>query len=156
MRSSPRHHRQPGLRVRCVRHRAQGPNDVIGAKRASEPGVRIVEVTGVGANRVALDAKCNTASVAASEVLRKADAAFGLDISIRKGVRPCSGMGSLGRIGRRGSICHQPIAGQADAIERSGEMRRPGRAGFLALYMQTTLLRLCMAVSLLLLMIHWR
>jgi len=72
------------------------PYDVIGAKRVSEPGVRIVEVTGVGANRVTLDAKRNTASVAAFEVLRRAKADFGLELSIRKGVRPCSGMGSSG------------------------------------------------------------
>jgi homoserine kinase len=72
------------------------PYDVIGAKRVSEPGVRIGEVTGVGANRVTLDAKRNTASVAAFEVLKKAGADFGLELSIRKGVRPCSGMGSSG------------------------------------------------------------
>ena len=72
------------------------PYDVIGAKRAIEPGVRITEVTGIGANRVVLDARHNTASVAAMEVLRKASAEFGLEISIRKGVRPCSGMGSSG------------------------------------------------------------
>ena len=61
------------------------PYDVIGAKRVSEPGVMIVEVTGVGANRVTLDPKHNTASVAAFEVLRKARADFGLELSIRKG-----------------------------------------------------------------------
>jgi homoserine kinase len=72
------------------------PYDVIGAKRVSEPGVRIADVIGVGANRVTLDAKRNTASVAAMEVLRKAQADFGLELSIRKGVRPCSGMGSSG------------------------------------------------------------
>jgi homoserine kinase len=72
------------------------PYDVIIAKRVSEPGIRIMEVTGVGAGRVALDAKRNTASVAAFEVLRKAKAEFGLELSIRKGVRPCSGMGSSG------------------------------------------------------------
>ncbi len=72
------------------------PYDVIGVKRVSEIGVRVAEVTGVGANRVVLDARRNTASVAALEVLRKANAEFGLEISIRKGVRPCSGMGSSG------------------------------------------------------------
>jgi homoserine kinase len=72
------------------------PYDVIGARRVSEPGVRIADVTGVGASRVTLDAKHNTASVAAMEVLRKVQADFGLELSIRKGVRPCSGMGSSG------------------------------------------------------------
>jgi homoserine kinase len=72
------------------------PYDVIGAKRVSEAGVRIVEVNGVGANRVTLDPKRNTASVAAMEVLKRANADFGIEIAIQKGVRPCSGMGSSG------------------------------------------------------------
>lgn len=72
------------------------PYDVISVKRVSEFGVRIMEVTGVGANRVTMDVKRNTASVAATEVLAKGRADFGLELRIRKGVRPCSGMGSSG------------------------------------------------------------
>ena len=72
------------------------PYDVIGARRVSEPGVRIAEVTGIGADRVTRESRRNTASVAALEVLRKAGAQFGLELYIRKGVRPCSGMGSSG------------------------------------------------------------
>ena len=72
------------------------PYDIISAKRVGELGAIIEEVTGVGASRVTLEAKRNTASVAALEVLRKANADFGLELSIRKGVRPCSGMGSSG------------------------------------------------------------
>ncbi len=72
------------------------PYDVIRAKRVSGTGVTIAEVTGVGANRVTVEAKRNTASVAALDVLKKAKSDFGLELSIKKGVRPCSGMGSSG------------------------------------------------------------
>jgi len=74
----------------------QEPHDVIEATVSSSMGARVVAVDGVGAKRVTLDERRNTAAVAASEVLRRGKADFGLEIRITKGVRPCSGMGSSG------------------------------------------------------------
>ncbi|HSW50898.1 MAG TPA: homoserine kinase, partial [Bryobacteraceae bacterium] len=72
------------------------PFDLIEAKRVSEPGVRVDKVEGIGAHAVTLEHTKNTAAVAAAKVLEMGKADFGLRLSIRKGIRPCSGMGSSG------------------------------------------------------------
>lgn len=72
------------------------PYDILEAVAVQGTGARVIKVEGVGAQRITLDPKRNTAAVAASEVLRMAKADFGLEITVRKGVRPCSGMGSSG------------------------------------------------------------
>jgi homoserine kinase len=50
----------------------------------------------LGNRQVTSDPKRNTAAVAAAKVLELAKADFGLTVHIKKGVRPCSGMGSSG------------------------------------------------------------
>lgn len=72
------------------------PFDLIEAKRTSERGVRVDKVEGIGAHAVTLEHTKNTAAVAAAQVLEMGKADFGLSISIKKGIRPCSGMGSSG------------------------------------------------------------
>jgi homoserine kinase len=72
------------------------PYDLIEAKLTSELGVRVEKVEGIGAHAVTMEHTKNTASVAAAKVLEMGRADFGLSISIRKGIRPCSGMGSSG------------------------------------------------------------
>jgi homoserine kinase len=72
------------------------PFDIIEAKRTSEKGVRVEKVEGIGALTVTMEHTKNTASVAAAKVLEMGKADFGLNIIIKKGIRPCSGMGSSG------------------------------------------------------------
>ncbi|OPY32493.1 MAG: Homoserine kinase [Methanomassiliicoccales archaeon PtaU1.Bin124] len=72
------------------------PFDLIEAKRTSERGVRVEKVEGMGAHAVTLEHTKNTAAVAAAKVLEMGKADFGLTLHIKKGIRPCSGMGSSG------------------------------------------------------------
>jgi homoserine kinase len=72
------------------------PFDLITVERKPSPGVQLRSVEGLGGKQVVLDPRRNTATVAAAKVLELAGADFGAIISIEKGVRPCSGMGSSG------------------------------------------------------------
>lgn len=72
------------------------PADLIEVRRTSEKGVRVEKIEGIGAHGVTIDNSRNTAAVAAQKVLEMANADFGLRMSIKKGIRPASGMGSSG------------------------------------------------------------
>lgn len=70
-----------------------GIGDVVAVRQRELAGVEIVAVDGEGDN-LPWDATKNTAAVAAAAVLKQADAAFGLEMRIHKGIRPGSGIGS--------------------------------------------------------------
>ena len=72
------------------------PFDLVMVERRQDEGVGLRKVEGLGERQVSLDPKRNTATVAAAKVLELAKADFGVDVEIKKGVRPCSGMGSSG------------------------------------------------------------
>ncbi|MEM0449199.1 MAG: homoserine kinase [Methanomassiliicoccales archaeon] len=72
------------------------PFDLVTAEKRKDKGVRVRKVEWATGRPVTLDPKRNTAAVAAARVLETAGADFGVDLVIRKGVRPCSGMGSSG------------------------------------------------------------
>ncbi|MDD1747698.1 MAG: homoserine kinase, partial [Methanomassiliicoccales archaeon] len=72
------------------------PYDLVTVERRQGRGVKVRKVEGLGGKQVTLDPQRNTAAVAAAEVLELAKADFGLSVRIKKGVRPCSGMGSSG------------------------------------------------------------
>jgi homoserine kinase len=72
------------------------PFDIIEVRRTSEKGVLIEKIEGRGAGTITLDARKNSSGVAAAAVLEQAKADFGLALSIKKGIRPCSGIGSSG------------------------------------------------------------
>ncbi|MCG7840665.1 MAG: homoserine kinase [Methanomassiliicoccales archaeon] len=72
------------------------PYDRIEVRKTSEPGVHVESITGTGSYAVTLDNTKNTAAVAASKVLKVAEADFGILMKINKGIRPASGMGSSG------------------------------------------------------------
>lgn len=72
------------------------PYDVIEAQRAARKGVFITSISGADSKRITMDPSRNSAGIAAMEVLKAGGADFGIEISIRKGIRPGSGMGSSG------------------------------------------------------------
>ena len=72
------------------------PFDVIEARRTSERGVVIESIEGRGAENITRDPTRNSAGAAALAVLEGAKADFGVVLKIRKGIRPCSGIGSSG------------------------------------------------------------
>lgn len=72
------------------------PYDLVTAEVREGKGVKIRKIEGLGEHQVTKDPRRNTAAVAAARTLELANADFGLSISIKKGIRPCSGMGSSG------------------------------------------------------------
>ncbi|MFA5487525.1 MAG: homoserine kinase, partial [Candidatus Methanomethylophilaceae archaeon] len=73
----------------------QEPFDTIEARRI-DSGVSITSVSGPGSDTIPCDSKLNSVGIAAEEVLRRTDADFGIELRIKKGIRPCSGIGSSG------------------------------------------------------------
>lgn len=71
----------------------RGPGDVVVARRASEPGVRLVRIDGDG-GRLSLDARANTAGIAAAATLKKAGLDVGVELEVEKGMPVGSGLGS--------------------------------------------------------------
>ena len=73
----------------------QNPFDVIEGRKIGS-GITISEISGPGHEGIPTDPKKNSVSIAAAEVLRRCNADFGIEIKIKKGIRPCSGIGSSG------------------------------------------------------------
>jgi len=71
------------------------PYDIIEGRRIPE-GIIISEITGPGSGSISRDPNINSVGIAANEVLKRCKMDFGIEIKIRKGIRPCSGIGSSG------------------------------------------------------------
>ncbi|MDR2699106.1 MAG: homoserine kinase [Candidatus Methanoplasma sp.] len=71
------------------------PCDIIEGRKI-DSGFVITEVSGPGSDNIPTDPKVNSVSIAAAQVLKRCDAEFGIELRIKKGIRPCSGMGSSG------------------------------------------------------------
>ena len=72
------------------------PYDEVGARRIPERKVVIEKIEGRGGASITTDSARNSAGVAAMAVLQKAGADFGVALTIKKGIRPSSGIGSSG------------------------------------------------------------
>ena len=88
------------------------PSDVIEVRKTDDEGIVITEITGPGADTITKDPKKNSAGIAASAVLEKSGADFGLEIKIKKGIRPCSGIGSSGASAAGGAYAAHLICGE--------------------------------------------
>lgn len=71
----------------------EGLGDVVEARIAAAPGVRIAAVTGDG-GQLPRDPGLNTAGVAAMEVLRRSGTSCGVELIVHKGLPLGSGLGS--------------------------------------------------------------
>jgi len=87
------------------------PFDIIEGRIIDE-GLVISEITGPGADSIPDDPKKNSVSIAASAVLEKCGAGFGLELKIKKGIRPCSGIGSSGASAAGGAYLAHLICGE--------------------------------------------
>ena len=87
------------------------PYDIIEGRKI-ESGIVISEVTGPGADTIPTDPEKNSVSIAAAEVLRRCDAKFGIEIKIKKGIRPCSGIGSSGASAAGGAYLAHILCGE--------------------------------------------
>ncbi len=72
----------------------ENPGDVVKIRESSEPGVRIARITGIQAKRLPRNSKKNCVTIAAENVLKKANVDFGLEFELTKGIRHSSGLGS--------------------------------------------------------------
>ena len=87
------------------------PYDIIEGRKI-ESGIVISEVTGPGSEGIPTDPEQNSVSIAAMEVLRRCDADFGIEIKIKKGIRPCSGIGSSGASAAGGAFLAHILCGE--------------------------------------------
>jgi homoserine kinase len=95
-----------------------GPGDVVTARLASIPGVRVLAIKGDG-GRLPLDPRRNTAAVAAAAVLaecggRARGRARGIELSIEKGLPLSSGLGSSAASAAGGAFAAGLLLGVTD------------------------------------------
>jgi homoserine kinase len=87
------------------------PCDIIEGRRI-DSGIIISEITGPGSEDIPTDPNVNSAGIAAEQVLKKCGADFGIEMRIRKGIRPCSGMGSSGASAAGGAFLANIMCGE--------------------------------------------
>lgn len=87
------------------------PYDVIEGRRI-DSGIVISEVSGPGSEGIPRDPEKNSVGIAAAEVLRRCEADFGIELRIKKGIRPCSGIGSSGASAAGGAYVAHVLCGE--------------------------------------------
>lgn len=87
------------------------PYDTIEGRKI-ESGIIISEVTGPGSDSIPTDPAKNSVGIAAAEVLRRTGADFGIEIKIKKGIRPGSGIGSSGASAAGGAYLAHVLTGE--------------------------------------------
>ena len=87
------------------------PYDTIEGRKI-DSGIVIKEVSGPGSDSIPLDPEKNSVSIAAAEVLRRTGSDFGIEIKIKKGIRPGSGIGSSGASAAGGAYLAHVLTGE--------------------------------------------
>lgn len=87
------------------------PGDIIEG-RIIDSGMVISEITGPGSDGIPRDPAENSVTIAANEVLKLAGADFGIEVRIKKGIRPCSGIGSSGASAAGGAYLAHVLTGE--------------------------------------------
>lgn len=87
------------------------PYDIVEGRKI-ESGLVIDSIEGPGADSIANDPARNSVTIAAAEVLKRCGADFGLEIRIKKGIRPCSGIGSSGASAAGGAYLANLVCGE--------------------------------------------
>ncbi len=87
------------------------PCDIIEGRKI-DSGIVISEMSGPGSEDIPTDPEKNSAGIAAAEVLRRCEADFGIELRIRKGIRPCSGIGSSGASAAGGAFLAHIMCGE--------------------------------------------
>ena len=87
------------------------PYDIIEGRRI-DSGIVISEVSGPGSESIPKDPEKNSVGIAAAEVLRRCGAEFGIELRIKKGIRPCSGIGSSGASAAGGAYVAHILCGE--------------------------------------------
>ncbi|MDR1954909.1 MAG: homoserine kinase [Candidatus Methanoplasma sp.] len=86
------------------------PSDILEGRKI-DSGFKITEVSGPGSEGIPTDPKINSVTIAAEQVLKRCGCDFGIELKIKKGVRPCSGMGSSGASAAGGAFLANILCG---------------------------------------------
>lgn len=89
----------------------ENPYDIVEG-RIIESGVKITKISGPGSEGIPTDSTRNSAGISAAAVLEKSNAKFGIEIRIKKGIRPCSGIGSSGASAAGGAYLANVLTGE--------------------------------------------
>ncbi len=87
------------------------PYDTIEGRKI-ESGLVISEIIGPGSDGIPTDPEKNSVTIAAKAVLDMVGADFGIEIKIKKGIRPCSGIGSSGASAAGGAYLAHVLSGE--------------------------------------------
>lgn len=87
------------------------PYDTVEGRKI-ESGIIISEVTGPGCESIPKDPTKNSVAIAAQAVLDRCGADFGIEIKIKKGIRPGSGIGSSGASAGGGAYLANILCGE--------------------------------------------
>ncbi|MCL2296244.1 MAG: homoserine kinase [Methanomassiliicoccaceae archaeon] len=87
------------------------PCDIIEGRK-TDSDTRIVEITGPGSENIPFNPKANSVGIAVEQVLKRCNADFGIELKIKKGIRPCSGMGSSGASAAGGAFLANILCGE--------------------------------------------
>lgn len=86
------------------------PYDIIEARKI-ESGIIISEISGPGSESIPTDPAKNSVAIAAKAVMDKCGADFGIELKIKKGIRPGSGIGSSGASAGGGAYIANVLCG---------------------------------------------
>ncbi len=87
------------------------PFDTIEGRKI-DSGISITEISGPGSEGIPTDPTKNSVGIAATEVLKRTGSDFGIEIRIKKGIRPCSGIGSSGASAAGGAYLAHVLTGE--------------------------------------------
>jgi len=86
------------------------PFDVVEA-RVSKSGIKITDITGVSAASLPRDPNLNTVGIAAAKTMELIGCKRGLELGIKKGIKPSGGMGSSGAGAAAGAVAVNELFG---------------------------------------------
>ncbi|MCL2891059.1 MAG: homoserine kinase [Methanomassiliicoccaceae archaeon] len=87
------------------------PCDIIEGRK-TDSGIKILEITGPGSEKIPFEPNINSVGIAVEQVLKRCKADFGIELKIKKGIRPCSGMGSSGASAAGGAFLANILCGE--------------------------------------------
>lgn len=87
------------------------PYDIIEGRKI-DSGIVIKDISGPGSDEISRDPYKNSVSIAAKEVLKRTGVDFGIEVKIKKGIRPCSGIGSSGASAAGGAYLAHVLSGE--------------------------------------------
>jgi homoserine kinase len=88
------------------------PVDMVEGRISGEPGVRVLDISGVGADRIPKHHELNAVAIAALSAMKSLGREReGLEFMVKKGIRPGSGMGSSGASAAAGAVIANELLG---------------------------------------------